>query len=100
MHFISSCHVGELPLNIHESAVELLLLAHKFIAMVRTANEPIKSVLVRHLFRELEGVRQDDVLRLTKVWMISCDELCNKTDRIIWYYTIIPVTQIINCSVL
>lgn len=60
-------HVGGLPLSIHESAVELLLLAHKFIAMVRTASEPMKSILVRHLYQELEEVKQDDVKRLTKV---------------------------------
>ena len=62
-----SCHVGGLPLNVHECAVQLLLLAHKFIAMVRTASEPMKSILVRHLYQELEGVKQHDVQRLTKV---------------------------------
>ena len=63
------CHVGGLPLSIHESAVELLLFAHKFIAMVRTASEPMKSILVRHLYQELEEVIQDDVKKLTKVCM-------------------------------
>lgn len=63
----SSCHVGEVPLSVHESAVELLLLAYKFIAMVRTASEAMRSILVRHLYPELEGVKQDDVQELSKV---------------------------------
>ena len=54
-------------MNIHESAVELLLLAYKFIAMVRTASEPMKSILVTHLYQELEEVKQDDMQRLTEV---------------------------------
>ena len=63
----SSCHAGGLPLSIQESAVELLLLAHKFIAMVKSVSEPMKSILVRHLYQELEEVKQDDVQKLTKV---------------------------------
>ena len=63
----SSCHVGGLPLNVHESAVQLLLLAHKSIAMVRTASEALKSIQVRHLNQELKGIKQDDVQRLTEV---------------------------------
>ena len=67
LFYYSLYHIGGLPLNIHESAVELLLLADKFIAMVRTASEPMKSVLVRRLYQELEEVKQDDVHKLTKV---------------------------------
>ena len=63
------CHVGGLPLIIHESAVELLLLAHKFIAVVRPASEPMKSILARCLYQELEVVKQGDVQKLTKVCM-------------------------------
>ena len=67
------CHVGMLPLNTHKSAVELLLLAHKFIVMVRIASEPMKSTLVRHLYPELEGVKQDGVQKLSKV--CTCNNL-------------------------
>ena len=67
----SSCHVGEVPLSVHESAVELLLLAHKLIAVVRTTSEAMRSILVRHLYQDLEGVKQDDVQRLTKVQVIT-----------------------------
>ena len=66
-----SCHVGGLPLNIHESAVQLLLLAHKFIAVVRTSSEALKSIEVRHLNQELKGIKHDDVQRLTEVYMSS-----------------------------
>ena len=61
------CHAGGIPLSVQESAVELLLLAHKIIVVVRTASEPMMCVLVRHLYQELDGVKQDDVQRLTKV---------------------------------
>ena len=62
-----SCNVGGIPLSIHESAVELMLLAHKLIVVVRTASEPMMCILVRHLYQELDGVKQHDVQRLTKV---------------------------------
>ena len=65
--FHLSCYAGGLPPSIHESAVEILLLAHKSIAIVRSTSEPMKSILVRHVYQELEGVKQDDVQRLTKV---------------------------------
>ena len=73
------CHVGGLPLSIHESAVELLLLAHKFIAMVRTASEPMKSILVRRLYQELEEVIQDDVQKLTKVRAVTMSYMTRVT---------------------
>ena len=63
----SPCHVGGLPLSIHQSAVELLLLAHKLIVVVRSASEPMKCILVRHLYQELEELKQDDVQKLTEV---------------------------------
>ena len=65
--FHLSRHVGGLPPRIHESVVQLLLLAYKFIAMLRSASEPMNSILVRHLYEELEEVKQDDVQRLTEV---------------------------------
>ena len=65
--FHLSRHVGGLPPRIHASVVQLLLLAYKFIAMVRTASEPMKSILVTHLYQELEEVKQDDMQRLTEV---------------------------------
>ena len=61
------CHAGGISLSVQESAVELLLLAHKIIVVVRTASEPMMCILVRHLYQELDGVKQDDVQRLTKV---------------------------------
>ena len=67
----SSCHVGEVPLSVHESAVELLLHAHKLITVVRTTSEAMRAILVRHLYQDLEGVKQDDVQRLTKVQVIT-----------------------------
>ena len=69
LFYYSLYYVGGLPLSIHESAVQLLLLAHKFTAVVTTASEPMKSILVRHIYQELEEVKQDDVQKLIKVCM-------------------------------
>ena len=41
----------------------------------------MKSILVRRLYQELEEIKQDDVQTLTKVWVFSYNELCNKSDR-------------------
>ena len=31
----------------------------------------MKSILVTHLYQELEEVKQDDMQRLTEVWVLS-----------------------------
>ena len=40
--------------------------------VVRTASEPMMCILVRHLYQELDGVKQDHVQRLTKVYTFRC----------------------------
>ena len=65
---IFPCHIltGGLPLNLHQSAVQFLLLTHKLVATLSDASGR-QSVFVRQLCQDLEGVKQDDVQNVSEV---------------------------------
>ena len=64
--FCHVTHAGGLPLSLHHLAVQFLLLAHKLVAAVGDASS-MEYVFVRHLCQELEGVKQNDVQKTSKV---------------------------------